>query len=84
MYFVIAQNKFPHIPKAGKRFHIIDRRFALAVPRNEYDITDIIAIHMTQHLDGRYEKVEAFAGGIGSLIMVVTMLPVVYWKVNTK
>jgi len=25
-----------------------------------------------------------FAGGIGSLIMVVTMLPVVYWKVSTK
>ena len=28
--------------------------------------------------------VTIFAGGIGSLIMVVTMLPVVYWKVNTK
>ena len=26
--------------------------------------------------------VTIFAGGIGSLIMVVTMLPVVYWKVN--
>ena len=25
-----------------------------------------------------------FAGGIGSLIMVVTMLPVIYWKVNLK
>ena len=25
-----------------------------------------------------------FAGGIGSLIMVVTMLPVIYWKVSTK
>ena len=25
-----------------------------------------------------------FAGGIGSLIMVVTMLPVVYWKANLK
>ena len=24
------------------------------------------------------------AGGIGSLILVVTMLPVVYWKVSTK
>ena len=28
--------------------------------------------------------VTIFAGGIGSLIMVVTMLPVVYWKVNLK
>ena len=28
--------------------------------------------------------VTIFAGGIGSLIMVVTMLPVVYWKVNKK
>ena len=28
--------------------------------------------------------VTIFAGGIGSLIMVVTMLPVVYWKVITK
>ena len=28
--------------------------------------------------------VTIFAGGIGSLIMVVTMLPVIYWKVNTK
>jgi len=28
--------------------------------------------------------VTIFAGGIGSLIMVVTMLPVVYWKVSTK
>ncbi len=28
--------------------------------------------------------VTIFAGGIGSLILVVTMLPVVYWKVNTK
>jgi multidrug efflux pump subunit AcrB len=25
-----------------------------------------------------------FAGGIGSLILVVTMLPVIYWKVNLK
>ena len=25
-----------------------------------------------------------FAGGIGSLILVVTMLPVIYWKVSTK
>ena len=28
--------------------------------------------------------VTIFAGGIGSLIMVVMMLPVVYWKVSTK
>jgi len=28
--------------------------------------------------------VTIFAGGIGSLIMVATMLPVVYWKVSTK
>ena len=28
--------------------------------------------------------VTIFAGGIGSLIMVVTILPVVYWKVNLK
>ena len=28
--------------------------------------------------------VTIFAGGIGSLIMVVTMLPVVYWKVRSK
>ena len=28
--------------------------------------------------------VTIFAGGIGSLIMVVTMLPVIYWKVSTK
>ena len=28
--------------------------------------------------------VTIFAGGIGSLIMVVTMLPVVYWKVSRK
>jgi len=28
--------------------------------------------------------VTIFAGGIGSLILVVTMLPVVYWKVSTK
>ena len=28
--------------------------------------------------------VTIFAGGIGSLILVVTVLPVVYWKVNLK
>ena len=28
--------------------------------------------------------VTIFAGGIGSLIMVVTLLPVIYWKVSTK
>lgn len=28
--------------------------------------------------------VTIFAGGIGSLIMVVTMLPVIYWKTNLK
>ncbi len=28
--------------------------------------------------------VTIFAGGIGSLIMVVSMLPVIYWKVSTK
>ena len=28
--------------------------------------------------------VTIFAGGIGTLIMVVTMLPVIYWKVNLK
>ena len=28
--------------------------------------------------------VTIFAGGIGSLIMVVTMLPVIYWKVSKK
>lgn len=28
--------------------------------------------------------VTIFAGGIGSLILVVTMLPVIYWKVNMK
>ena len=28
--------------------------------------------------------VTIFAGGIGSLIMVVTMLPIIYWKVNLK
>ncbi|MBP3227396.1 MAG: efflux RND transporter permease subunit [Bacteroidaceae bacterium] len=28
--------------------------------------------------------VTIFAGGIGSLLLVVTMLPVVYWKVNLK
>ena len=28
--------------------------------------------------------VTIFAGGIGSLILVVTMLPVVYWKVSKK
>ena len=28
--------------------------------------------------------VTIFAGGIGSLIMVVTMLPVIYWKVSTE
>ena len=28
--------------------------------------------------------VTIFAGGIGSLIMVVTMLPVIYWKVSAK
>ena len=28
--------------------------------------------------------VTIFAGGIGSLVMVVTMLPVIYWKVSTK
>ena len=28
--------------------------------------------------------VTIFAGGIGSLIMVVTMLPIVYWKVSMK
>ena len=28
--------------------------------------------------------VTIFAGGIGSLIMVVTMLPVIYWKVSQK
>ena len=28
--------------------------------------------------------VTIFAGGIGSLIMVVTMLPVIYWQVSTK
>ena len=28
--------------------------------------------------------VTIFAGGIGSLIMVVTLLPVIYWKVNLK
>ena len=28
--------------------------------------------------------VTIFAGGIGSLIMVVTMLPVIYWNVSTK
>ena len=28
--------------------------------------------------------VTIFAGGIGSLVMVVTMLPVIYWKVNLK
>ena len=28
--------------------------------------------------------VTIFAGGIGSLIMLVTMLPVIYWKVSTK
>ena len=26
--------------------------------------------------------VTIFAGGIGSLIMVVTMLPVIYWKIS--
>ena len=28
--------------------------------------------------------VTIFAGGVGSLILVVTMLPVIYWKVSTK
>ena len=28
--------------------------------------------------------VTIFAGGIGSLILVVTLLPVIYWKVNRK
>ena len=28
--------------------------------------------------------VSIFAGGIGSLIMVVTVLPVVYWKLFDK
>ena len=28
--------------------------------------------------------VTIFAGGIGSLIMVVTMLPVIYWQVSKK
>ena len=28
--------------------------------------------------------VTIFAGGIGSLILVVTMMPVIYWKVSTK
>jgi multidrug efflux pump subunit AcrB len=28
--------------------------------------------------------VTIFAGGIGALIMAVTMLPVVYWKVNNE
>ena len=28
--------------------------------------------------------VTIFAGGIGSLVMVVTILPVIYWKVSTK
>jgi hypothetical protein len=28
--------------------------------------------------------VTIFAGGIGSLVMVVTILPVVYWKVSLK
>jgi hypothetical protein len=28
--------------------------------------------------------VTIFAGGIGSLIMVVSVLPVVYWKVSLK
>ena len=28
--------------------------------------------------------VTIFAGGIGSLILVVTMLPVIYWKVSMK
>jgi multidrug efflux pump subunit AcrB len=28
--------------------------------------------------------VTIFAGGIGALILVVTMLPVIYWKVSTK
>jgi multidrug efflux pump subunit AcrB len=28
--------------------------------------------------------VTIFAGGIGSLILVVTMLPVIYWKVSLK
>ena len=28
--------------------------------------------------------VTVFVGGIGALILVVTMLPVVYWKVSTK
>ena len=28
--------------------------------------------------------VTIFAGGIGALILVVTVLPVVYWKVNMK
>ena len=28
--------------------------------------------------------VTIFAGGIGSLILVVTLLPVIYWKVNLK
>ena len=27
--------------------------------------------------------VTIFAGGIGSLILVVTMLPIIYWKVST-
>lgn len=28
--------------------------------------------------------VTIFAGGIGSLVLVVTVLPVVYWKLNEK
>jgi len=28
--------------------------------------------------------VTIFAGGIGTLILVVTILPVVYWKVSLK
>ena len=58
-----------------------DERCKLAFEVFSYRLAKFIASYYVPL--GRGDAI-IFAGGIGSLIMVVTMLPVVYWKVSLK
>ena len=84
LIFEHANNLLPTTPVKQAAYEAGKRRMVPIFLTTATTAVGVVPMIIAQSSFWMPVGVTIFAGGIGSLIMVVTMLPVVYWKVSTK
>ena len=84
LIFEHANNLLPTTPVKQAAYEAGKRRMVPIFLTTATTAVGVVPMIIAQSSFWMPVGVTIFAGGIGSLIMVVTMLPVIYWKVSTK